>query len=638
MNGKRWICCILTALLLCWAAPGTALAAEAASGTASAVVGGIVEFDYNSSLQGGPPGAAATATPVSLVARQGIVVAGPVLRLDVSGIPAELWQSGLLMKMPCQGEDAVLAYYNQTRQPWPAWEMVPGSTVVKQNGNCYALGRITKPGIYAPITLNARLIADSITEEQIPVQYGERFVFPQIPAGYGIKIMNTSKPELVGTDGQVGVPPYYFDTAASVNFRIFKGDDYADSGHMMAKVLAPASAAQAKRAYTALKSIGTALGPIQYASSYDELQGALAAWRQREFPQMQHLFGRDVKPEQFLNLINRVDTERLRILTAHGNELLKGYGSSETEARMLMDIYSIRAWQEVCKEEPYLWFTQALDGMGWSFDTLLSIQNSLSRVIDADGQGSLNHTRALLRQHTELAGGQRHLARGEKAAYELRFFGENTGLNVNDYVQWRSSNTQLFSFSDQQGQPAAGGSLNPLWQGGDGEAVISAGSKSNLEPPAYIVKFKVGSNVPPGLFVESLPDGLKGTPYRVDLLAYGGYGVRDWKISSGRLPAGLELADGVIKGIPMEYGNFSFTVQFKDTFYKDTKNYELYVLPENSEENLLQYQRSQLWYHYLPAETEHLSMLYTHAQAVNDKQWQEILGPYFNSKLLQQYR
>ncbi|MGI6469470.1 MAG: hypothetical protein GXZ09_09830 [Syntrophomonadaceae bacterium] len=636
MSRKRWISGIIMALLLCWIFPASTLAAETVPDPGVAVVEGAVDLGNDCSLRGLPAGAGATATQVSFTVRQGILVDGPVLKVEASGVPEQVWQSGLLLKMLCKGEEAVLAYYNPNRQPWPAWEIVPGSSAVQQSGNWYALGRITKPGIYAPVVLNARLIADSITAEQIPVQYGERFVFPQLPGGYNIKIMNSSKPELIATDGRVGVPPHYFDTGATVNFRVFKGDEYADSGYFMVKVLAPASAAQAQKALVALKSLGTALGQIQYASSYDELQKALADLSKREFQQLRHLFGKDLKPEQLISLLNRVNEEWLKIMSAHRSELLSSYGSSEAEARIMMDIYRLRAWQQVCQEEPYQWFAQGLDALGWSIDTLMSLHNSLVQVIDAEEQAALNQTRAILRRHTELGAGLRHLEKGDKAVYELRFFGETTA--VNDYVQWISSNPRAMSFSDQQGQPALNGSLNPLWQQGSGEAVITAGSKASSDPNAYLIKFKVGSSIPPRLMVEALPVGLYKAPYKVDLLAYGGYGVNDYEITAGRMPNGLKLVDGVIQGIPSEYGYFNFTVRFKDNFYQSSKDYELYVLPDSGEESRLYYEGYQLWYHYNPSEIEHLRTVSSHVKAVNDLQWQQILGPYFNNLLLQRYR
>ena len=138
--------------------------------------------------------------------------------------------------------------------------------------------------------------------------------------------------------------------------------------------------------------------------------------------------------------------------------------------------------------------------------------------------------------------------------------------------------------------------------------------------------------------VEALPVGLYKAPYKVDLLAYGGYGVKDYEITAGRMPNGLKLVDGVIQGIPSEYGYFNFTVRFKDNFYQSSKDYELYVLPDSGEESRLYYEGYQLWYHYNPSEIEHLRTVSSHVIAVIDLQWQQILGPYFNNLLLQRYR
>ena len=113
--------------------------------------------------------------------RQGILVDGPVLKVEASGVPEQVWQSGLLLKMLCKGEEAVLAYYNLQPPALAGLGDSAGLICSTAKRELVCTGRITKPGIYAPVVLNARLIADSITAEQIPVQYGERFVFPQLP-------------------------------------------------------------------------------------------------------------------------------------------------------------------------------------------------------------------------------------------------------------------------------------------------------------------------------------------------------------------------------------------------------------------------------------------------------------------------
>ena len=121
MSRKRWISGIIMALLLCWIFPASTLAAETVPDPGVAVVEGAVDLGNDCSLRGLPAGAGATATQVSFTVRQGILVDGPVLKVEASGVPEQVWQSGLLLKMLCKGEEAVLAYYNPNRQPWPAW-------------------------------------------------------------------------------------------------------------------------------------------------------------------------------------------------------------------------------------------------------------------------------------------------------------------------------------------------------------------------------------------------------------------------------------------------------------------------------------------------------------------------------------
>lgn len=641
MSGRKLMSCCLMVMLLCSLVPGMAAAVTVVPGTETPVVSdGVVQFASNSLLRGVPAGAQVTETPVSLVARQGIVIAGPVMKLEARDLSAEALACGLMLKMPCGAEQAVLAYYNEARTPWPAWEIVPDSKLVKQNGSLYVLGRITRMGVYAPLVLNARLLADSISAEQIPAQFGDRFVFPRLAGdyNYNIKIMNSSKPELVATDGTVGVTPYYFDTGALVNFRIYKGDDYADTSSIMVKVLAPTSAQRAKWAYAALKSMGTLLGQVQYASNANELQQAFKAWQNTQGTNVRRLFGPDVKPEQFFALLNRVNAERESIMTAHRGQLMKAYGSGEAEIQVLMTIYNAQAWQKVCTEEAYQWFSKALAGMGWSVDTLLALQSGLAGVIDIDRQAALTEMRAQLRRHTELISGSLQVNSKQKTAYALSFFGDNGLLGMNDYVDWHSSAPQVLSFSDDKGQPTVNGRLNPLWQQGNGQAPVYAGVKGCSDPMAYIMKFAVGSNMHPGIYVESLPDGMQKVPYRAELLGFGGYGNYEWKISKGRLPDGLELTDGVISGTTLEYGSFTFTVSMQDSAYRSERGYQLEVLRDDGEQAALIYQLNQALYHMEKAEIDYLSKLYSHVAAVNDKQWQEILGPHFTTVLLLKYK
>ena len=65
---------------------------------------------------------------------------------------------------------------------------------------------------------------------------------------------------------------------------------------------------------------------------------------------------------------------------------------------------------------------------------------------------------------------------------------------------------------------------------------------------------------------SSLPSGTSGTPYSATLTAQGGTPPYSWSISSGSLPAALQLsAAGQISGTPNPAGTFTFTVQVTDS-------------------------------------------------------------------------
>ncbi len=63
-----------------------------------------------------------------------------------------------------------------------------------------------------------------------------------------------------------------------------------------------------------------------------------------------------------------------------------------------------------------------------------------------------------------------------------------------------------------------------------------------------------------------LPSGTSGAPYSTTLTAQGGTPPYSWSISSGSLPAALQLsAAGLISGTPNPAGTFTFTVQVTDS-------------------------------------------------------------------------
>jgi hypothetical protein len=72
---------------------------------------------------------------------------------------------------------------------------------------------------------------------------------------------------------------------------------------------------------------------------------------------------------------------------------------------------------------------------------------------------------------------------------------------------------------------------------------------------------------PPVITTTALPGGTVGQPYSQTVQATGGMGIVTWSISSGSLPAMLNLdsTTGVISGTPTNTGTANFTVKATDT-------------------------------------------------------------------------
>jgi hypothetical protein len=63
-----------------------------------------------------------------------------------------------------------------------------------------------------------------------------------------------------------------------------------------------------------------------------------------------------------------------------------------------------------------------------------------------------------------------------------------------------------------------------------------------------------------------MQNGVVASPYYLGLTAVGGTAPYTWSLFSGTLPAGLTFtSDGVLKGTPTHAGNYSFTVEVKDS-------------------------------------------------------------------------
>lgn len=93
---------------------------------------------------------------------------------------------------------------------------------------------------------------------------------------------------------------------------------------------------------------------------------------------------------------------------------------------------------------------------------------------------------------------------------------------------------------------------------------IECVKNSDCEPPLSCVD---GACLPAPLEIvtSSLPDGKVTESYEIQLEASGGVPPYSWAVSTGTVPAGLDLsAEGLLAGQPEEGGDFAVTVQVTD--------------------------------------------------------------------------
>jgi hypothetical protein len=81
----------------------------------------------------------------------------------------------------------------------------------------------------------------------------------------------------------------------------------------------------------------------------------------------------------------------------------------------------------------------------------------------------------------------------------------------------------------------------------------------------------------------SLPEATEGVPYNVALHASGGKAPFQWKVASGSLPSGIELAaDGTIQGLALQAGISSFTASVSDASSQSVSHkFSINVSPSN---------------------------------------------------------
>jgi len=132
------------------------------------------------------------------------------------------------------------------------------------------------------------------------------------------------------------------------------------------------------------------------------------------------------------------------------------------------------------------------------------------------------------------------------------------------------------ALADRNGNPISGGARPIAWSTSNatvaqvdttgeafamsaGRAVLSAASEGVSGSATLEVRAPA---LPPEITTSSVPNGLVGRAYSVDLRATGGLAPLVWTIGSGSLPGGLSLSGaGRLSGTPQQAGSFLFTAR-----------------------------------------------------------------------------
>ena len=104
---------------------------------------------------------------------------------------------------------------------------------------------------------------------------------------------------------------------------------------------------------------------------------------------------------------------------------------------------------------------------------------------------------------------------------------------------------------------------------GQGTTLHTFTLRDNLSPPQTVqqtLTLTITVSAVLTITTSSLPAGTLGQDYNQTLQATGGIGSRNWSISAGNLPQGLNLnqTTGVISGTPTGAGTSTFTVRVQD--------------------------------------------------------------------------
>jgi hypothetical protein len=156
-----------------------------------------------------------------------------------------------------------------------------------------------------------------------------------------------------------------------------------------------------------------------------------------------------------------------------------------------------------------------------------------------------------------------------------------TGTPVIFGVSGPGSVSSVVVNTGEDGRACTGYTAPSPLPSGTTDVVISGEAYTELETIRGSTGVRLSSSLPLTILTTTLPQGLVGTDYVVDIMAGGGSGFRTWSLSAGSLPPGLTFsqvsAQGRIAGIPTTAGSFAFTLRVATSTESTEQSYTLVV-------------------------------------------------------------
>lgn len=391
----------------------------------------------------------------------------------------------------------------------------------------------------------------------------------------------------------------------------------------------PSSSESAEKtaARDSLVSLYKAIAGVTYSSDVATFQQNLQDFENQQLDTLQELVGSKVKMGDFFDLALAVKAELLDIMSGNKSTLVGLKNASDKEIQEQIIAWTIDAIDNVCARPEYSWFKGAINDLGLTVDKIAEQQVVLADLADPEMEARTALVLGYIRANTLLTGGSCGLDKGASTTYTLTILNKNPDGKANELFDWHSSTDSVARFDSV---------YNPLTAGDSaGSTTITARRMNSSDSLDYVLKFKVGvDQSAPKIETTRLYDALAGEAYKLQLHAYGGDGTYAWSVSSGALPPGMSLSDGILSGLPTSAGTYDFTIKVSSNSIDATQAYRLTVNPNTGQRDKLAYKLGQASYFLEQPEKDNIQAAQVKTMSLTSTQWETVIDPLLTTEVI----